>query len=226
MSMGRFITSFGINVDAINAVFGSKNQKKFASVKKTRTYFHYDEMVGEPSPITVIQAVEDFFFSKLHEAPEAVYSCALLYLCDALRIPVPEKLHIQSGDQIDLINKSLIEDFNMPKTTKIEELIFSTDCYHTFKKSLVMPETFARINSPGYDNMNSPMLALWSPARTRDAQQIFARVHVFEKEIKKLERSKTTEGKLKGVIHRNIRDFLTDVDFCVLRGLGMIHFSY
>jgi hypothetical protein len=224
--MGRFITSFGINVDAINAVFGSKNQKNFVAVKKTRTYFHYDEMVGESSPITVIQAVEDFFFSRTHDAPEAVYSCALLYLCDALRISVPEKLHIQSGDHIDLINKSLIEDFHMPKNTKIEALIFNTDCYYTFKKSLVMPETFARINSSGYGSMNSPMLALWSPSRTRDAQQIFARVHVLEKEIKKLERSKTTEEKLKGVIHRSIRDLVADIDFCVLHGLGMIHFSY
>jgi hypothetical protein len=224
--MGRYISSYALNIDEVNNVFGSKNFKKFGAVKKARTFFNYDDMTGVASPISVMDAVEDFFLGIKHSAPDEVYSCAVLLLCDALRTALPKSLQIQMGDQTGLINKCLVNDFKMPKTLKIEEILFNVDFRHLFKKPLFIPATFARLTEMGSRDIDLPLIGLWTHSRVRDAQEMFARIQISENEIKTLEKSKDINTRVLGLTYRNIRDLLADIDFCAGKDLGMIHFSY
>jgi hypothetical protein len=225
--MGKFITSSGLDIDKINAAFGSRDKKILAAVKKARTFFDYDDMADAATEFSVFDAVDDFVFVKAHDAPDVVYCCGLLLLCDAFKIALPYAQRIQIGEHVDLINKYLAEDFAVPETAKFERLVFSSDCRNTFKKALVIPPSFARFSEDDYtDCLNSPMIALWSCARVQDARQIFGRVSITKKDIKTILKGKSLDDKLKGAAYRTIMEFTANIDYCAARNLGMIHASY
>ena len=224
--MGRYISSFGLNIEEINNAFAGKDFKKISAVKKARTFFDYDDMAGVSSPISVTEAAEDLMLGITHNAPNEVYNCAVLLMCDALRIALPKRLQIQMGDQTNLINKCLINDFKMPQTIKIEEILFNVNCRNVFKKPLFIPKAFASVSETGVEDINLPLIAIWPHARVRGVQEMFVRIQISEKDIRTLEKSKDTETRVTGLMYRHIRDLLLDIDRCAYRKLGMIHFSY
>ena len=224
--MGRYISSFGLNIEEVNTAFSGKDFKKISAIKKARTFFNYDDMTGVPSPISVMEAVECLMLGIKQDAPSEVYNCAVLLICDALRIALPKRLQIQMGDQTNLLNNCLVNNFKMPTTTKIEEILFNVDCRNLLKRPLVIPKTFAAVSQTGVDDINLPLIALWPHARVRDAQEMFVRIQISEKDIKTLEKSKDTETRVTGLMYRHIRDMLVNIDHCAYRKLGMIHFSY
>jgi hypothetical protein len=115
----------------------------------------------------------------------------------------------------------------MPKTLKLEKLIFNSDCRGVFQKPLVIPPTFARLtNDNDCSYMNLPMIAVWPYTRVKDIQQIFARVVITEKDIKAVQKGKLLDDKLKGAVYRTIMDFIDNINYCAARDLGMLYMSY
>jgi hypothetical protein len=224
--MGRYISSFGLNIEEINNTFAGRDFKKINAVKKARVFFNYDDMAGVPSPISVMEAAENLMLGIAYDAPREVSSCAVLLICDALRIPLPKRLQIQMGDQTDLINKCLVNDFEMPAAIKIEEILFNVDCRSVFKKPLFIPKTFAAVSEMGVEDINLPLIAIWTHSRVMDAQEMFIRVQISEKEITTLQKSKDINTRVTGLMYRNISDMLVNINHCAYRKLGMIYFSY
>jgi hypothetical protein len=225
--MGRYISPFGLNIDGINALFGCKNKAKLTAIKKARTFFDYEELTGTRASISVFDAVQDFLFAKKHDAPEAVYYTALLLMCDALKVPLPQPQRIQLGEQSDIINRYLVSDFGAPETQKIEQLMFDVDATHIFKKPLVLPATFARFSDTDHVAcLNLPMIGIWTHAQVEAMGRMFASAAITDAEIKTLGKSKSQESKLKSIAYRDIQEFASNIVFCAFRGLGMIFFSY
>jgi hypothetical protein len=226
MNMGRYISSFGLNIEEVNNTFSGKDFKKINTIKKARTFFNYDDMTGVPSTVSVLEAMEDLMLGIKHDAPNEVYSCAILLICDALRITLPKRPQIQMGNQTNLINKCLVADFKMPKTTKIEEILFNVNCRNLFKRPFFIPKTFASLSETGAEDINLPLIAIWTNARASDVQEMFVRIQISDHDIKALEKSKDTNARITGLIYRNIRDLIVNINYCAYKKLGMIHISY
>ena len=204
--MGYYMFAYGVKTPEIKAVFGSKDEALLQKVKANDTFKNYAD---EDDDNETSKALTDIIMGNQYDEEGYIYGYAFIGICATLGIELPYNQEIKFWYETELINRILLEDWNIK--TEIDTELFPADHFHPF-------------SIPEIDDF--PMISLLDKERLQALSDLLSKVHKTPEEIDDLIDGETEEEEDKGYSYEHIMGLKENIAFCLENGLDMVAFCH
>ena len=204
--MGYYMFAYGVKTPEIKAVFGSKDEALLQKVKANDTFKNYAD---EDDDNETSKALTDIIMGNQYDEEGYIYGYAFIGICATLGIELPYNQEIKFWYETELINRILLEDWNIK--TEIDTELFPADHFHPF-------------SIPEIDDF--PMISLLDKERLQALSDLLSKVHKTPEEIDDLIDGETEEEEDKGYSYEHIMGLKENIAFCLNNQLDMIAFCH
>ena len=204
--MGYYMFAYGVKTPEIKAVFGSKDEALLQKVKANDTFKNYAD---EDDDNETSKALTDIIMGNQYDEEGYIYGYAFIGICATLGIELPYNQEIKFWYETELINRILLEDWNIK--TEIDTELFPADHFHPF-------------SIPEIDDF--PMISLLDKERLQALSDLLSKVHKTPEEIDDLIDGETEEEEDKGYSYEHIMGLKENIVFCLENGLDMVAFCH
>ena len=204
--MGYYMFAYGVKTPEIKAVFGSKDEALLQKVKANDTFKNYAD---EDDDNETSKALTDIIMGNQYDEEGYIYGYAFIGICATLGIELPYNQEIKFWYETELINRILLEDWNIK--TEIDTELFPADHFHPF-------------SIPEIDDF--PMISLLDKERLQALSDLLSKVHKTPEEIDDLIDGETDDEEDKGYSYEHIMGLKENIAFCLENGLDMVAFCH
>ncbi|OQP44634.1 hypothetical protein A4H97_09715 [Niastella yeongjuensis] len=201
--MGYYIFSYGINTVEIQKVFGSKDQAILNQVQSDKTFKHYESEINGSSISLSSALVEIIEGRPVSIKNDDVFGYAFLCICASLGKELPFHQDIKLGNDTNLINKILSDDFGI-KDFDTERTLFRNS--HTFPISKTL--------DPGTGVIKQEELTA--------IKDKLSSVQISDEKIQELAR--IPDDREFG--YENLQGLILNINYCVAHNLDLISFCH
>jgi hypothetical protein len=218
--MGLYINAYGIKLDEVNAILGSKDGALYQRIVESKV-FNVD--VDKPdfgSEIPVSKALKDLVYdSRDAIKADTAYVAALYYICMYVRKDLPHCLDIKSGIETNQINYYLAKDFKL-RNFDIEVLL--ADPFRIFN----LPDMYNELDIEPYE---CPVVGLLTLNNLRYLKRRFRNIKITDETVTGLIKrgsgdphpATVTDEQVKGYEYQNIKWIIEDINYCIDNRLDM-----
>lgn len=194
--MGHFIFSFGVKIEKIKSIIGSKNQNLFEEIKEKYS-------IEDTLDLALKQIING---ENIDEEAGSSYRYALIYLCRFVGAKLPYNREIKFGYETDLINEFLHNDFNLRHfELEIELLARNTNIFN-------LPPV-----------LDWPLMGLLTKNQLAKLKNQFIDILISDEKIEELQSGDDYE---QGEAYEHIKGIIQNIDFCLKNELDLISFCH
>jgi hypothetical protein len=204
ITRAKTLFSYGIKEEEIKSVFGSKNIILERKIKETRSYESYKDFLPEGFLITPADALTEIIYGKAYDVKsDYAYAYALICICEAFGDVLPyeyefEENDIHTGEQINLINKIMLNEYNI--------------------KDLSVEKTLLKENSNPFEIPKLEGLPLIGMIKNKELPILQAKLEhiiITDEKIENLLESDDKEKVKKGLAYQHVQAFINNINDCI-----------
>lgn len=207
--MGLYIFSYGIKVNEIKSVFGSKDLRLVEKISQNEIFQMYCEPeVGFTA--TTPKALSDLINGNaLNDKLNYEYGYALVAICATLGSELPYSQEIKLGYETDLINDTLSEDF------RIEDFVIEDALLNDSSDIFPIPII-----------TDFPVIGFLPFEDLVELKDILQGIEISDETVAELHDSSEEDDEDKACAYEHIKGIIDNLKFCIKNNLDLISFCH